>query len=115
MNRAALAEGLAFAEAIGVSPAAALEVMAGSMAYSPAMDVKGRKMVERDFAVQARLSQHLKDMRLMLHAAREAGLNLPLSETHRHLMEQAEQAGLGELDNSAIIEILRKPRPTTQP
>ena len=43
------------------------------MAYSRAMDVKGRKMVEGDFAVQARLSQHLKDVRLMLDAAADAG------------------------------------------
>jgi 3-hydroxyisobutyrate dehydrogenase-like beta-hydroxyacid dehydrogenase len=107
LNRAALAEGLAFAEALGVSPAAALEVMAGSHAYSRAMDVKGRKMVERDFSVQARLSQHLKDVRLMLDAARAADLALPLTETHRRLMEQAEAAGLGDQDNSAIIEVLR--------
>jgi 2-hydroxy-3-oxopropionate reductase len=111
LNRAALAEGLAFAEALGVSPAAALEVMAGSHAYSRAMDVKGRKMVERDFSVQARLSQHLKDVRLMLDAARAAGLALPLTETHRRLMEQAEAAGLGDRDNSAIVEVLRPPKP----
>jgi len=109
LNRAALAEGLAFAEAIGVSPTAALEVMAGSMAYSRAIDTKGRKMVERDFKVQARLSQHLKDVRLMLTAAEAAGMTLPLADTHRRLMEQAEANGLGDLDNSAIIEILRKP------
>jgi len=108
LNRVALAEGLAFAEAIGVSPAAALEVMAGSNAYSRAMDVKGRKMVERDFTVQARLSQHLKDVRLMMQAAADAGMTLPLTETHRRLMEQAEAEGLGDLDNSAIIEVLRK-------
>jgi 3-hydroxyisobutyrate dehydrogenase-like beta-hydroxyacid dehydrogenase len=110
LNRAALAEGLAFAEALGVSPATALEVMAGSNAYSRAMDVKGRKMVERDFSVQARLSQHLKDVRLMLDAAAAADLSLPLTGTHCRLMEQAEAAGLGEQDNSAIIEILRKPQ-----
>lgn len=109
LNRAALAEGLAFAEALGVSPATALEVMTGSNAYSRAMDVKGRKMIERDFAVQARLSQHLKDVRLMLQAAGEVGMPLPLADTHRRLMEQAEAAGLGDLDNCAIIEILRKP------
>jgi len=108
LNRVALAEGLAFAEAIGVSPAAALEVLAGSNAYSRAMDVKGRKMVERDFTVQARLSQHLKDVRLMMQAAADAGMTLPLTETHRRLMEQAEAEGLGDLDNSAIIEVLRK-------
>lgn len=109
LNRAALAEGLVFAEALGVPPAAALEVLAGSNAYSRAMDTKGRKMVQRDFSVQARLSQHLKDVRLMLDAAAKAGLSLPLTETHRLLMERAEASGLGELDNCAVIEVLRKP------
>jgi 3-hydroxyisobutyrate dehydrogenase-like beta-hydroxyacid dehydrogenase len=108
LNRAALAEGLAFAEAIGIAPAAALEVMTGSMAYSRAMDAKGRKMIEHDFTVQARLSQHLKDVRMMLQAAGGAGMPLPLADTHRRLMEKAEAAGLGELDNSAIIEVLRR-------
>lgn len=109
LNRAVLAEGLAFAEAIGVPPAAALEVLRGSNAYSRAMDVKGRKLVERDYTVEARLSQHLKDVRLMLEAAGTAGLALPLTETHRALLERAEAAGLGELDNSAIQEVLRLP------
>ena len=86
--------------------------MAGSNAYSRAMDAKGRKMVEHDFTVQARLSQHLKDVRLMLKAAEAAGMKLPLTDTHRRLMEQAEAAGLGDLDNSAIIEVLRKARPS---
>ncbi|WP_406699419.1 NAD(P)-dependent oxidoreductase [Singulisphaera sp. Ch08] len=111
LNRAALAEGLAFAEAIGLEPAAALEVLKGSMAYSRAMDVKGRKMIERDFSVQARLSQHLKDVRLMLDAAADAGLSLPLSETHRRLMERAEAEGWGDLDNSAIIDVYRSSSP----
>jgi 3-hydroxyisobutyrate dehydrogenase-like beta-hydroxyacid dehydrogenase len=110
LNRIALAEGLAFAHEIGVEPTAALKVLTGSMAYSRVMDVKGRKMVENDFSVQARLSQHLKDVRLMLKAAAAVGMTLPLSETHRRLLEQAEAAGLGDLDNSAIIEIIRKPR-----
>lgn len=111
LNRVALAEGLAFAEAIGIAPGSALEVLAGSMAYSRAMDAKGRKMIERDFTVQARLSQHLKDLRLMLDAATAAGLALPLADVHRELLERAEAAGLGELDNSAVIEVLRNPAP----
>ncbi len=111
LNRAALAEGLALAESLGVSAEAALEVLSGSMAYSRTMDTKGRKMVERDFSVQARLSQHLKDVRLMLKAAAGAGLPLPLTETHRQLLERAEATGLGDHDNSAIIEVFRKPRP----
>ena len=110
LNRAALAEGLAFAEAVGVAPSAALEVLRGSPAYSRAMDAKGRKMIEGDFAPQARLSQHLKDVRLILRSAGERGRPLPLSEAHRTLLERAEAAGWGDLDNSAIIKVLRESR-----
>lgn len=112
LNRLALAEGLAYAEAVGVDGAVALEAMMGSMAHSRAMDAKGAKMLGRDYAPQARLSQHLKDLRLILESARENGLELPLGSLHARLLEQAETAGLGELDNSAVIELLRrKPAP----
>jgi len=115
LNRAALAEGLAFAEAIGVSSAAALEILMGSAAYSRVMDTKGRKMIEKNFSVQARLSQHLKDVRLILEAAASEGITLPLSELHRQLLERSEASGLGDLDNSAIIEIFRKPGQSPRP
>lgn len=111
LNRAALAEGLLFAEAIGVSAEAALEALKAGAAYSKAMDVKGRKMIENDFVPQAKLSQHLKDVRLILESAAKSSLRLPLSEVHRRLLERAESLGLGELDNSAVIEALRRPTP----
>ena len=104
LNRAALAEGLAFARALGMDLHAALEVLINSMAYSRIMDTKGGKMVEGDFRTQARLSQHLKDIRLILDAAISAGQSLPLTETHCRLLEAAEQAGFGDSDNSAIIK-----------
>ncbi|MFM8470187.1 MAG: NAD(P)-dependent oxidoreductase [Limisphaerales bacterium] len=69
LNRAVLAEGLCFAEQLGFTRRAALEVLLASKAYSAVMDTKGEKMVTEDFTPQARLSQHLKDVRLMLAAA----------------------------------------------
>ena len=104
LNRAALAEGLAFARSLDLDDEATLQVLTGTMAYSRIMDTKGRKMTEGDFGTQAKLSQHLKDVRLMLDAAQAAGLELPLSETHRRLLEIAEEAGYGEADNSAVIQ-----------
>lgn len=109
LNRAALAEGLVFAESLGIDCTSALDILRGSAAYSRQMDTKGRKMIDGDFAAQAKLSQHLKDVRLMLNAASAVGLNLPLADTHRQLLERAEALGLGELDNSAVIEAIRKP------
>ena len=73
LNRAALAEGLAFAKAIGLAPAAALEVLLNCPAYSRTMDAKGPKMVAGDFTPQAKLSQHLKDVRIILAEAERAG------------------------------------------
>jgi 3-hydroxyisobutyrate dehydrogenase-like beta-hydroxyacid dehydrogenase len=107
LNRAALAEGLALAESLGFDPAVTLAVMRGSAAYSRIMDTKGERMIRGDFAPDARLSQHLKDVRLIVETGRQAGLPMPLSAAHRAVLEAAERAGFGDSDNSAIIEVLR--------
>ncbi|MEO8026266.1 MAG: NAD(P)-dependent oxidoreductase [Bryobacteraceae bacterium] len=103
LNRAVLAEGLSYAHASGVDPAVALEVLKSGPAYSRAMDVKGPKMLTGDFALEARLSQHLKDVRLILETGRRSGAYLPLSSVHRSLLESAEASGFGGVDNSAVI------------
>lgn len=108
LNRAVLAEGLCFAEQLGFTRRAALEVLLASKAYSAIMDTKGEKMVTEDFTPQARLSQHLKDVRLMLSAAKAKRFPLPLTTAHRKLLEAAEAAGLGPLDNCALIKILAR-------
>jgi 3-hydroxyisobutyrate dehydrogenase-like beta-hydroxyacid dehydrogenase len=106
LNRAALAEGLVFGRALGLKGEQVLHALRATMAYSRIMDTKGEKMLRRDFKPQARLSQHLKDVQLMLAAAKRARLKLPLTQTHRKLLAQAEAAGLGQLDNSAIIQVI---------
>jgi 3-hydroxyisobutyrate dehydrogenase-like beta-hydroxyacid dehydrogenase len=104
LHRAVLAEALSFAARYGVDPAAALEVLKAGAAYSKVMDIKGAKMLNGDFTPEARLSQHLKDVRLITAAAEQCGAKVPLSEIHRELLEQAEAAGFGTLDNSAVIK-----------
>jgi 3-hydroxyisobutyrate dehydrogenase-like beta-hydroxyacid dehydrogenase len=106
LNRAALAEGLAFAWDLDLNPVETLDVLRRSMAYSRIMDTKGEKMIMQDFTPQAKLSQHLKDVRLMLAAS---SIPLPLSETHRQLLEKAESLGFGEADNSAVIKAILEP------
>jgi len=106
LNRVALAEGLIFAEAIGVSMQSALDFLKEGNAYSVVMDVKGQKMVDGDFSVQAKLSQHSKDVRLMLEEASRGDNSLPMSNLHLQMLDQAEAAGLGELDNSVIIQAI---------
>ena len=107
LNRVALAEGLAFAVGIGIDPAQALAVMQAGPAYSKIMDAKGPKMLRGEFSPEARLAQHLKDVRLILRWGDLAGLPMPLSKAHQAILEAAEAAGLGELDNSAVYQLLQ--------
>lgn len=102
LNRAVLAEGLGFAKACGLDPGRTLEILKSSSSYSRAMDSKGAKMIMGDFRPDARLSQHLKDVRLILENATRAGCHLPLSELHRSLLEDLERLGHGDADNAAI-------------
>jgi 3-hydroxyisobutyrate dehydrogenase-like beta-hydroxyacid dehydrogenase len=110
LNRAVLAEGMVFAERLGIAPAAFLELVLATPARSGAAEAKGRMMVEERFAPQSRIRQHLKDVDLMLAAAADQGQALPLSQTHAALMRAAIAAGDGELDNAAIVRQLRRER-----
>jgi putative dehydrogenase len=110
LNRLALAEGLAFAERLGLDPAAFLNVARGSAAYSQIMDVKGDRMVRRAFEPEGRVRQTLKDVQLMLEQARAVGQELPLLKVHADVLEACLRAGEGELDNSVIVEEIRRRR-----
>lgn len=103
LNRAVLAEGFAFAEALGLRPEKFLELVMATPAASAAAQAKGALMVNKDFRPQSRIRQHLKDVELMIVAAQSAGLELPLSELHRTLLQRAVAEGDGDLDNAAIV------------
>jgi len=108
LNRLALAEGLVFAGELGLDREDFLELLKATPAYSVVMDVKGGKMLNGDFSPQARLAQHCKDVSIILSYARGLGLDLPLSNAHREVLESAIGAGDGGLDNSAVIRELER-------
>lgn len=109
VNRAALAEGLALGERAGLDSALLLEVLRGGAAYSRVMDMKGERMVERDYEPASRIAQHAKDVRLILDLAGELGAHTPLEQAHAEVLRVAVAAGLGEADNAAIVEVFRRP------
>ncbi len=65
-------------------------------------------MVNNDFRTDARLSQHRKDVALVLQHAARLGLDLPLTATHLQVLDSAIAAGDGDLDNAAIIREIRR-------
>jgi 3-hydroxyisobutyrate dehydrogenase-like beta-hydroxyacid dehydrogenase len=108
LNRAVLAEGLSLAKAFNIDIENALEVLKHTPAYSTVMDTKGLNMIARDYAPQARLAQHLKDVRLIRQLAQRQNSHTPLSDVHEELLLRAIELGFGDADNSAIIEAFQQ-------
>ena len=110
LNRAALAEGLVFAERLGLPLDAFLEVARGSAAFSQVMDVKGEKMLRGDFAPHGRIVQSRKDFGLILQAAAASGQRLPFASVYAELMEGCIAHGESDWDNVAVIQQIRRER-----
>jgi 3-hydroxyisobutyrate dehydrogenase-like beta-hydroxyacid dehydrogenase len=108
LNRLVLAEGLVFAERLGLDPRIFLEMSKVSPAYSCAMDVKGEKMIQGDFTPQSRIRQHHKDLKIMLEYARQLNQSLPLAEAHERILSSAITDGRSDLDTSAVILQIRE-------
>src|SRR5471030_2738509 len=108
LNRLALAEGLVFAERLGLDAAAFLEVAKGSASYSQVMETKGLKMVRGDFSPEGRVKQTLKDAHMMLDQGAALGQPLKSLEVHADVLEACVKAGEADLDNSAIIKEVRR-------
>ena len=107
LNRLALAEGLLFGLRQGLDGKGLLDILKDSAAYSRAMDTKGQRMLEGQFEPEGKLSQHLKDVDLMLEVGHAAGAPLLATSLHRQLLLAGVAAGLSERDNSSIISVLR--------
>lgn len=109
-NRAALAEGIAFAESLGLDGASFLATARQSAAYSAVMDSKGQKMLARDFSPQSHIAQTLKDAELILREANQHGLPLPMTTAQAELLRAAIALEGPDSDSAAVIEAIRAKR-----
>jgi len=105
---AAAAEGLAFAEAIGLDARACWEVIREGAAASFMLDDRGARMLDDAFEdPKSALDIFVKDMGLVTDAARQNAYPAPLATVAEQLYVAGRRAGLGRLDDSSLIKILR--------
>src|SRR3954471_16033752 len=114
LNRLVLAEGLVFAERLGLDTKSFLDVARQSAAYSQVMDIKGPKMVSGDYTPQGFIHQSLKDFKLIIEQAAKRGQETPLALLNAEVLQACLTRGEGERDNSAVIEEIRRRRKTPQ-
>lgn len=101
-----VAEAIVFLEAYGVSLEPAIEVLSGGLAGSRVLERKAANMVERKFPASFRAELHHKDMGILVRAAREADVPLPLGATVAQMFTALKRRGGGGLDHSALITVL---------
>lgn len=101
-------EALAFAEALGLDADSTWEVLREGAAASFMLDDRGSRMVANPSGeVRSALDIFVKDMGLVVDAARERAYPAPLATTAEQLFLAGRRAGLGRLDDSSVIEVLR--------
>jgi 3-hydroxyisobutyrate dehydrogenase len=83
------AETIALAEGLGLDPALFLEAIEGGPLDATYVRMKGRAMIERDFAPTFALRLATKDARLAAQAASTRGLDLPVLQAIAKRMQEA--------------------------
>jgi 3-hydroxyisobutyrate dehydrogenase len=102
----ALAEGLHFAEAVGLDPVAVVDVISKGAAQSWQMDNRHRTMIAGEFDFGFAVDWMRKDLGFALDEARRNGASLPITAVVDQLYAELQAAGGGRLDTSSLIERL---------
>jgi 3-hydroxyisobutyrate dehydrogenase len=105
-NCATLAQALVVGRRGGVDLEALLTVMGGGSANSTMLQLKGKPMLTHDFTPLFKLDHMLKDVRLCLEEARDAGAAFPAAALAGELYAAAAGRGLGDEDFAAVLEVI---------
>ncbi|WP_205201908.1 NAD(P)-dependent oxidoreductase [Azonexus hydrophilus] len=102
----AVAEAMHLARAAGVDVGKVRTALAGGSAASRVLDVMGQRMVERNFAAGIEARLHHKDFGLLLAAARQSGVVVPLAASVGQQLNALMGAGWGKEDTASLLRVL---------
>jgi 3-hydroxyisobutyrate dehydrogenase-like beta-hydroxyacid dehydrogenase len=102
-----ISEALVLGEASGVSRKALLDVMGGSAVGAPFVKYKTEPLLRDDFSATFTTALMEKDVDLMLAAAEEAGVELPITAHLKELLQATAADGYADHDFMALFLHLR--------
>jgi 3-hydroxyisobutyrate dehydrogenase-like beta-hydroxyacid dehydrogenase len=107
-NLIAVSEALAFAARVGLPLPALHEALTAGAANSWALEILGRKMIDRDFKPAFAIKHQQKDLAIVLRAARENGVPLPGAALVHQLLSALEAQGRGEDGTQALLTLYER-------
>jgi 3-hydroxyisobutyrate dehydrogenase-like beta-hydroxyacid dehydrogenase len=99
-------EAMMLAKNLGVDQKALFSLIQASMVRSGVVDYKMPFVEKGDFTPNFPMRLMHKDIRLMLEAAQATGTRLPGLEKIKEVYDEADRAGLSELDYAATLKVL---------
>ena len=105
---AAVAEALILAERGGANPDAVRRALLGGFADSEILRQHGERMLAGDFAPGGPARYQLRDLRAALAEGKAAGFSMPLTSAAEGMFAGMIEAGMGELDHSAVYRHLKE-------
>jgi 3-hydroxyisobutyrate dehydrogenase len=115
INTAALAEGLALGDALGLDLAMLREVFSQTGANSRVLQTDGEDMQNREHSCFFSAAHAAKDSGIALRLAKEQKLQLPLAGATWKQFKRMIEVGLGELDKSGVAELTFRGRGKPEP
>jgi 3-hydroxyisobutyrate dehydrogenase-like beta-hydroxyacid dehydrogenase len=104
-NLMGVSEALAFAAKAGLPLAALHEALTSGAANSWALEVLGKKMIERDFKPAFAVKHQQKDLAIVLKSARARGIPLPGTALVHQLLAALEARGRAEDGTQALLTV----------
>ncbi len=102
---ALLSEGLLLGERSGLSKDLLLKCLSSNAAASHVLDLKGEKIMDRDFTPHASVGIYVKDLGLCVEVAEDRGFEIPMTAAGLEMFRRAERAGWKEDDCARVIEV----------
>jgi 3-hydroxyisobutyrate dehydrogenase-like beta-hydroxyacid dehydrogenase len=107
-NLLAVSEAMVFAAKSGLPLGPLHEALTAGAANSWALEVLGRKMIDRDFRPAFAIKHQQKDLAIVLSSARERGVPLPGVALVHQLLSALEAEGRGEDGTQALLTVYEK-------
>ena len=104
----AMGELLILAKKAGADPEKVVAAIKGGAAQCWTLDVKPDRLFAGNRNPGFKSYMQAKDLNIVVETAREYGAPVPVAALHTQLYNSMVEMGLGELDNSAVLEIFER-------
>jgi len=108
VNLMAVCEALTFGAKAGLDLATLHQALTGGAANSWALEVLGKKMIDRDFKPAFMVKLQQKDLRLVLDAAGANHTSLPAASLAHQLLAVVEAEGRGDDGTQSLLRVFEK-------